>query len=112
VYFRSWFVWVKWNVVFPRVWFPELQTLTWGFFFPGGASIGVGLCVNLLASTIVAMINWCINHWLRGRAKVEPMQLLLGTVILAFGTYITTMVILSGHNRSGLQGEAPVKLET
>ncbi|MCO6457911.1 MAG: cytochrome c biogenesis protein CcsA [Pirellulaceae bacterium] len=99
LYFRSIFAWIELKVFFPPAWFPQGAPLpAWlagtGFWFPGGFLIGGGLFVNLLAA-----------HLVRFSAQARGMRLAWGLGVTALGIVLTVLVILSGHNREGLQGE-------
>ncbi len=100
-YFLSWFAWIEFQVFFPRSWFPNLQNVPFGFPFPGGATIGALLVVNLLAA-----------HLVRFKVQAKGRRLVVGLVVLAVGIVLTSLVILSGHNMTGLQGNAPVSWST
>ncbi len=70
-----------------------VQSVTVGWFwFPGGATIGGALCINLVAA-----------HAIRFRVQARGMRLLGGLAVLAIGVLITWVVIASGHNKEGLQ---------
>ncbi len=62
------------------------------FWFPGGATIGTLLAVNLLAA-----------HLVRFKVQAQGLRLLVGLVGVAVGAVTTWMVISSGHNPEGLQ---------
>lgn len=63
-----------------------------GFWFPGGATIGTLLAVNLLAA-----------HVVRFTLQAQGLRLAVGLVVLAAGGITTWAVIASGHNPDGLQ---------
>ena len=100
-YFLSWFTWVPFQVFFPRSWFPAWQAIPGGMPFPGGALIGAGLAINLLAA-----------HLIRFQIQATGRRLILGSVVMLLGTVLTAAVIASGHNLEGLQGEPPVSWPT
>ena len=95
-YFRAWMAWIDFQVFFPRSWFPRLQGMRGGFWFPGGALIGLALAVNLLAAQLPLF-----------RVPACGARLAAGVSFTFLGAILTAMVILSGHNREGLQGEPP-----
>jgi hypothetical protein len=148
VYFKVWWTWVDVTVLFPRSWFPELEThgairlfttttmgcslvaaaLTWfnaphvrlarplsvgilvvatllclsallsgGFWYPGGALIGLVMCINLLAA-----------HLTRYSIHARGPRLYAGLAVAGLGVLVTLLVIVSGHNSSGFQGEPPI----
>ena len=51
LYFRAWIAWIDFQIFFPRSWFPNWQNVPGGFWFPGGATIGLALAINLVART-------------------------------------------------------------
>jgi len=63
-----------------------------GFWFPGGATIGTLLALNLLAA-----------HLVRFTVQARGVRLLLGLLSIAVGAVTTWVVIASGHNPEGLQ---------
>lgn len=93
-YFRSVFVWIRFQVFFPRNWFPGLQAVPGGFPFLGGMAIGLLLAANLVASLVA-----------RYRIQARGVRLAVGLAITAAGVLVTWLVIASGHNREGLQAE-------
>jgi ABC-type transport system involved in cytochrome c biogenesis permease subunit len=92
-YFRSWIARVDFQVFLPRTWFPNLQNVPYGLWFPGGALIGTVMVVNLLAA-----------HLVRFKTQASRTSLITGTLVLLAGAVLTWQVIASGHNRLGLQG--------
>jgi ABC-type transport system involved in cytochrome c biogenesis permease subunit len=67
---------------------------TGGFWFPGGALIGSLMTINLLAA-----------HLTRYRIQARGPQLVGGAAITLLGILVTWLVIASGHNAEGFQGE-------
>jgi ABC-type transport system involved in cytochrome c biogenesis permease subunit len=63
-----------------------------GFWFPGGATIGTLLAVNLLAA-----------HFVRFKLQASGLRLVAGLAVLAAGAVTTWVVIASGHNPEGVQ---------
>lgn len=63
-----------------------------GFWFPGGATIGALLAINLLAA-----------HLVRFKLRAQGLRLLAGLAVLAAGAITTWVVIASGHNPDGMQ---------
>ncbi|MFM2097354.1 MAG: Cytochrome c biosis protein CcsA [Planctomycetota bacterium] len=100
-YFQSWFVLVPLQIFFPTAWFPERQNVTGGFWFPGGATLGLLMMLNLLTA-----------HLVRFKAHVRDWRLPAGSALVALGALITAWVILRGHNSDGLQAEPPMSWET
>ena len=50
LYFRAWFAWIPLQVFFPANFFPNMEPVPGGFYFPGGFLIGGAMVVNLLAA--------------------------------------------------------------
>lgn len=69
-----------------------LTAVKGGFWFPGGATIGTLLAVNLLATQVV-----------RFMIQARGWRLLAGLAIIAAGALTTWVVISSGHNPEGFQ---------
>lgn len=95
-YFLSWYCWVEFQIFFPRSWFPNQQAIPGGFPFVGGATIGLGLILNLFAA-----------HLVRFKAQATGGRLWGGLAIILFAVLLTGLVIISGHNHGGLQGRPP-----
>ncbi len=99
-YFRAWIIGVELKVLFPPSFFPWAVHTDWEslivkrFPYPGGALIGLLLVINLTAA-----------HITRFKMKATGARLVIGLVVLAAGVVLTWMVIATGHNRQGLQGE-------
>ncbi|MCP4193208.1 MAG: cytochrome c biogenesis protein CcsA [Planctomycetaceae bacterium] len=70
---------------------------TGGFLFPGGATIGALMCVNLLAA-----------HSFRFKIRAKGKQLWIGLAVTLVGVVVTWAVIRGGHNSDGFQGEPPI----
>ena len=70
--------------------------LTQGFWFPGGALIGAVMGVNLLAA-----------HLTRYQLQAKGARRWAGLAVTGVGLLITWLVIASGHNADGFQGEPP-----
>jgi len=100
-YFLSWFTWIPLQVFFPRSWFPQWQNVPGAIPFLGGASIGAGLAVNLVAA-----------HLVRFKVQARGVRLLSGLAVFALGGLMTAAVIASGHNLEGLQGQPPFSWRT
>ena len=96
-HFQSWITWIDFQVFFPRSWFPELQDIRGGFWFPGGALIGLAMVINLTAA-----------HITRFKIQARGVRLAAGLAIFAVGAFLIGLVVASGHNHTGLQGQAPI----
>lgn len=101
LYFRAWISWIDFQIFFPRSWFPNWQNVPGGFWFPGGATIGLALCINLIAAHLAIFT-----------IQARGTRLATGLVTLALGIGYTAIVITSGHNPDGLQGEPPLAWST
>lgn len=70
-----------------------IQVLTrGGFLFPGGATIGTLLALNLVLGQFV-LIN----------TQAKGFRLAMGLLVLAIGAVLTWQVIAAGHNPEGIQ---------
>ena len=103
--FRVWVAWIEVRFLFPRSFFPtwpeslpDLRVSRSAFPFPGGALIGLLMVVNLLSA-----------HLIRFRIQAKGSRLAAGLILLLIGFAITWLVIVSGHNYSGLQDESPFR---
>jgi hypothetical protein len=65
-----------------------------GFYFPGGFTIGPVMLVNLLAA-----------HLLRFKVQARGTRLLGGLALVTAGALMTWLVIVSGSNKNGIEGE-------
>ncbi|MCA9166833.1 MAG: cytochrome c biogenesis protein CcsA [Planctomycetales bacterium] len=72
-----------------------------GFIFPGGALIGATMGVNLLAA-----------HLTRYKIRAKGNRLAIGLAWSAAGLVLTWLVISSGHNAGGFQGQPPFEWTT
>jgi ABC-type transport system involved in cytochrome c biogenesis permease subunit len=95
-YFRSYIAWIDFQVFFPRSWFPAWQNISGGFWFPGGALIGLGLVINLTAA-----------HAVRFKFHASGGRLAAGVFITGVGALITALVIYGGHSNTAQQDQPP-----
>jgi len=93
-YFRAFFALVELRIFFPRSFFPNIPTIGGAFYFPGGVLIGMAMFVNLTAA-----------HAVRFRVQAKGQRMWWGIGAMVAGALVTWLVIASGHNREGLQGE-------
>ena len=106
-YFRAWVCWIDVKVFFPPSFFPWAAQTDWESWaiqrlpFPGGALIGLALAINLLAA-----------HSTRFAMRARGGRLVAGLAVLALGILVTWLVIATGHNRHGLQGEPLLEWST
>jgi ABC-type transport system involved in cytochrome c biogenesis permease subunit len=84
-YFRSAYVWIPFQVFFPKSFFPDLGAIGGSFPYPGGWAIGAAMAVNLAAA-----------HLMRFRAQAKDARLLVGLGVVAIGSVVTTGVVLGG----------------
>ena len=128
LYFRCWFAWVPFQVFVPPSFVvanevrdaqDKLVETTYsfmaliplggwkgnniggGFWFPGGALIGVLLGANLLSA-----------HLIRFKAEARGARLLAGLVAIAVGGAATWFVIAAGSNSKGIQSEPFIPYST
>ena len=94
-YFNSWLAHVPFSDFFPVTIFGE-SSLTGWFPFPGGATIGLVLLINLIAAKVT-----------RFHVTARGQRLVWGTLVSLLGGLITVAVILGGHQADGLQGRPP-----
>jgi ABC-type transport system involved in cytochrome c biogenesis permease subunit len=99
-YFNSWIAQVPLSDFFPVTIFGP-STLTGWFPFPGGATIGFVLLVNLIAAKLT-----------RFHVHASGGRLVAGSLVSLVGGLLTLAVILSGHYADGLQGRPPVDYGT
>ena len=99
-YFNSWIANVPFSDFFPVTIFGP-STLTGWFPFPGGATVGMVLLVNLVAAKLT-----------RFHVHAKGTRLLVGTLVSIAGGLLTMYVILSGHYADGLQGRPPIDYAT
>jgi ABC-type transport system involved in cytochrome c biogenesis permease subunit len=91
-YFRSGFVWIPFQVFFPKSFFPNLGTVGGSFPFLGGWAIGGMMAINLFAA-----------HLVRFKIQAKGRRLLEGLAIIAVGCAVTWTVIAAGSGH-GFQG--------
>ena len=84
-YFNSWIANVPFSDFFPVTIFGP-STLTGWFPFPGGATVGLVLLVNLVAAKLT-----------RFHVHAAGTRLVVGTLVSLVGGLLTMFVILSGH---------------
>ena len=99
-YFNSWLARVPFADFVPVTVFGETNVPGW-FPFPGGATIGLVLLINLIAAKVT-----------RFHVAAHGKRLLWGTIVSLIGGLLTAGVILTGHRTDGLQGRPPVDYDT
>ncbi len=102
-YFNCWIASVPLDVLFPVTLFPHDAPYLggMGFYFPGGATIGLVLLINLIAAKTT-------RFSLRARGS----QLWSGLAVSLLGTGLIVAVIIAGHTADGLQGAPPITYDT
>lgn len=99
-YFNSWVARVPLADFLPVTVFGQTNVSGW-FPFPGGATIGLVLLVNLIAAKAT-----------RFHVAASGSRLLWGVAVTVAGGLMTAAVILTGHHADGLQGSPPVAYQT
>ncbi|MBT6055616.1 MAG: cytochrome C biogenesis protein, partial [Planctomycetaceae bacterium] len=99
-YFNCWVAQVPFSDFFPVTVFGESSLVGW-FPFPGGATIGFILLVNLIAAKAT-----------RFHIASKGSRLLWGTVVSIVGGMLALLVIFTGHQADGLQGKPPLSYAT
>lgn len=99
-YYRAWWAWIDFKLFVPPSFWKALfdspaPQIPGGFFFPGGALIGSLMALNLLAA-----------HLVRFQVQARGWRLVSGLLVMLAGIVLTALIVLSGNNPQGLQGEA------
>lgn len=94
-YFNSWIAWVRLADFLPITIFPS-ATVPGMFPFPGGATIGIVMLINLVAAKVT-----------RFHVAAHGERLVWGSILTLLGALVTAGVILTGHEADGLQGKPP-----
>ncbi len=102
-FFTCWVASVPFDVLFPVTLFPHEEPYLGGlgFYFPGGATIGLILLINLIAAKAT-----------RFSVQAQGNRLYAGLVVTLLGAGLITAVILGGHATDGLQGQPPISYDT
>lgn len=102
-FFNCWVASVPLDVLFPITLMPHEKPVLGGlgFYFPGGATIGLILLINLIAAKTT-----------RFSVQSKGARLYLGALISLVGAALLTMVIVNGHAQDGLQGQPPINYDT
>jgi ABC-type transport system involved in cytochrome c biogenesis permease subunit len=95
-YFNSWVARVPFSDFVPVTVFGPTTMPGW-FPFPGGATIGLVLLVNLIAAKVT-----------RFQVAASGPRLLWGVLVSSLGAMLVLAVILTGHHSDGLQGRPPI----
>ncbi|HCO26600.1 MAG TPA: hypothetical protein DIT97_27640, partial [Gimesia maris] len=94
-YFRTGIAKIEFKIFFPPSFFPNLdqQNIPGFIYFPGGWLIGFLMGLNLFAA-----------HLIRFKVQAKGKQRTIGWTIIAAGSLVTWLVIISGANKDGFQG--------
>ncbi len=90
-YFRCWVAFIPFQVFFPRTWFPTLQNVPGGIYFPGGWTIGSLMTLNLLTA-----------HSLRFKVQAKGAQVVWGGIVTLLGVILTWAIIEFGTGRDAI----------
>lgn len=101
LYFNSWLAVVPFDVLAPITIFPHSERIPFAIPFPGGATIGVIMMINLIAAKVT-----------RFAVFTKGTQLTAGIAISLLGALLLVAVIISGHSSNGLQGRPPIEYAT
>lgn len=102
-FFNCWIAHVPLDVLFPVTLIPHDEPYLggFGFYFPGGATIGLILLINLIAAKTT-----------RFSVQSKGLQLWGGILVSLLGMALVVAVIVSGHAANGLQGQPPMEYDT
>ncbi|RMF44497.1 MAG: cytochrome C biogenesis protein [Planctomycetota bacterium] len=102
-FFTCWVASVPFDILFPVTLFPHDEPYLGGlgFYFPGGATIGLVLLVNLIAAKVT-----------RFSVQAKGMRLYGGVAVSLLGAGLIAAVIMGGHATDGLQGQPPISYDT
>lgn len=102
-FFNCWIARVPFDVLFPTTLTPHDVPYFGGlgFYFPGGATIGLVLLINLIAAKLT-----------RFSMLAKGSRLLAGLFISLIGAGLLVAVIVAGHTADGLQGAPPISYDT
>ncbi len=102
-FFNCWVARVPLDIFFPVTLFPHDVPYFggWGIYFPGGATIGLVLLINLIAAKTT-----------RFSVHAKGAKLFAGIAVALLGLGLVIAVISSGHAADGLQGKPPMSYET
>jgi ABC-type transport system involved in cytochrome c biogenesis permease subunit len=95
-YFRTPLAWIPFQIFVPRS-----IHLSGGFWFPGGFTIGSVMLVNLLAA-----------HALRFKLQARGSRMLGGLALVTVGVLMTWLVVVSGSNKEGIEGQPLLSYST
>ncbi|MCC6509848.1 MAG: cytochrome C biogenesis protein, partial [Pirellulaceae bacterium] len=97
-YFNSFLAIVPFDVLLPITIFPHDSPIPGAFPFPGGATIGLILMINLIAAKLT-----------RFHVSAKGSRLVGGILMSLLGTGLVVAVIVAGNQTDGLQGKPPIE---
>ncbi len=100
-YFNSIVAIVPFDVLLPITIFPHEKPLPGAFPFPGGATIGFILMLNLIAAKLT-----------RFSVAAKGLRLAGGVLLSLFGAGLVVAIIIVGNYSDGLQGAPPISYQT
>ncbi len=98
-YFNAWVASVPLDVFVPSTIYPH-ERINGSIPFPGGATIGLALLVNLIAAKTT-----------RFTISAKGAKLVVGLIVSLLGAGLVTAVIMTGHTADGLQGKPPISYD-
>ncbi len=101
LYFNAWLAVIPVDVFVPITIWKHTTPIPGQFPFPGGATIGLIMLVNLIAAKAT-----------RFSVHAKGAKLAGGIVVSLIGAAIITAVIISGHAADGLQGAPPISYDS
>ncbi len=100
-YFNSFIAIIPFDVLLPITIFPHDNPLPGAFPFPGGATLGLILMLNLIAAKLT-----------RFHVAAKGARLVGGTLLALFGAGLVVAIIVVGNQTEGLQGAPPISYAT
>ncbi len=99
-YFLSWIAPMYFEDLVPYAFFPHKEPLRGMIPIPGGALVGALLMINLICAKIT-----------RFHIHAAGSRLAAGIVAIVLGLVTVYLIVSSGHNADGLQGEPPISYD-
>jgi len=93
-YFLSWIAMLHFDDFFPQAFYRHAEPIPGVLPFPGGALVGTLLMINLLAAKVT-----------RFKIHTSGTTLWTGIAFLVAGALVAAMIVATGHNAEGLQGD-------
>lgn len=98
-YFNAWVASIPLDVFVPSTIYPH-ERINGSIPFPGGATIGLALLLNLIAAKAT-----------RFSISAKGAKLVVGLIVSLLGAILVSAVILTGHTTDGLQGAPPISYD-